>query len=77
MFVREGLILTATGLACGLAVAYAVTRLMSSLLFEVSPVDPLTYAAVSLVLLSAGLISTWLPARRATMVDASTALRAE
>ena len=53
MFVRHGLLLASIGLACGLAAAAAVTRLMSTLLFETSPLDPVTYAAVSVVLASA------------------------
>jgi ABC-type antimicrobial peptide transport system permease subunit len=48
MFVRHGLALAAIGVACGLAGAAALTRLMSSLLFEINPVDPVTYGAVAL-----------------------------
>ena len=47
MFVRDGLILTSTGVACGLVAAFAVMRLMQSLLFGVSPLDPLTYVAMT------------------------------
>ena len=77
MFVRHGLGLTAIGIACGVAAALALTRLMASLLFEVSPVDPLTYAAVCASLTAAALLATYLPALRATMVNPVTALRAE
>jgi len=77
MFVRHGLALTAIGIACGLGAAVALTRLMASLLFEVSPVDPLTYAAVCASLATAALLATYLPALRATMVNPVTALRAE
>ena len=48
MFVRHGLMLTGIGVACGLVVAFLVMRLMSTLLFKVSPADPVTYAAVSI-----------------------------
>ena len=77
MFVRHGLALTAIGIACGLGAAVALTRLMASLLFEVSPVDPLTYAAVCASLATAALLATYLPALRATLVNPVTALRAE
>lgn len=77
MFLRHGLVLTGLGVACGLAVAFAVTRVMTALLFEVSPLDPLTYCAVPAVLLAAALLATYLPARRATGIDPSDALRAE
>jgi ABC-type antimicrobial peptide transport system permease subunit len=77
MFVRHGLALAGIGVACGLAAAIALTRLMSGLLFEVSPVDPVTYGAVSLVLLAAALLATYVPARRATSIAPVDALRAE
>jgi ABC-type antimicrobial peptide transport system permease subunit len=77
MFVRHGLVLIAIGVAFGLAAAIAITRLMSSLLFEVSPLDPITYAAVPVVLIAAALLASYLPARRATAIDPVDALRAE
>jgi ABC-type antimicrobial peptide transport system permease subunit len=77
MFVRHGLVLIAIGVAFGLAAAIALTRLMSSLLFEVSPLDPITYAAVPVVLIAAALLASYLPARRATAIDPVDALRAE
>jgi len=77
MFVRHGLVLTSIGVACGLAGALALTRLMTSFLFEVSPVDPITYGAVSAGLAIAALLASYLPARRATSVDPVDALRAE
>jgi putative ABC transport system permease protein len=77
MFVRHGVGLTAGGIACGLAAAVALTRLMGSLLFEVSPVDPLTYLAVCACLMSAAVLASYVPALRATMVNPVTALRAE
>ena len=77
MFVRHGLMLGGIGVAIGLAAAFAITRLMSSLLFEVSPVDPLTYAAVLLTLIAATVLASYVPALRATAVDPIDALRSE
>ena len=77
MFVRHGLILAGIGVACGLAIAFGVMRLMSSLLFRISPMDPVTYAAVSLGLLATAWLSSYLPSRRATSVDPVEALRGE
>ena len=77
LFVGQGLRLAAIGVACGLAAAIAATRLMSSLLFEVSPVDPVTYAAVSLALAAAAALASYLPAQRAGSVDPMEALRAD
>jgi len=77
MFVRQGLLLTAIGVAFGLAGAVALTRLMTALLFEVSPLDPVTYGAVSAILLSAALLASYVPARRATSLIPMDALRAE
>ena len=64
-------------MAIGLAAAFGVARLMSSLLFEISPIDPLTYALVSLALFGATVLACYLPALRATRVDPIGALRAE
>jgi predicted permease len=77
MFVREGLLLTAIGVACGLAAAAGLTHLMKALLFEVSPLDPVTYCAVSLVLAAAALLASYIPARRATTIEPVEALRVE
>jgi predicted permease len=77
MFVSEGLILAAIGTAFGLAAAFALTRLMSALLFGVSPLDPLTYCIVPVVLGTAAFVASYLPARRATVVDPVEALRVE
>ncbi|HBY62287.1 MAG TPA: multidrug ABC transporter substrate-binding protein [Solibacterales bacterium] len=77
MFVGHGLTLTAVGLAAGLAIAFSLTRLIAALLYEVSPLDPLTYAAVSLTLLAAAALATWLPARRAARIPPVEALRGE
>lgn len=77
MFVRHGLILTGIGIAFGLTAAIIVMRLMSSLLFHVNPVDPVTYAAVTLGLLATAFVASYLPSRRAATVDPVEALRAE
>jgi predicted lysophospholipase L1 biosynthesis ABC-type transport system permease subunit len=77
MFLRHGLALTGIGVVCGLAAAVLLTRLMSSLLFGVSPLDPLTYVAVSAVLAAAALLATYVPARKATAIEPVEALRAE
>jgi len=77
MFVRHGLQLTAIGVACGLVTAVFVVRLMSSLLFNVSAMDPVTYAGVCVVLLAAAFLASYLPSRRAATVDPVEALRAE
>jgi len=77
MFLRQGLFLTAVGLAIGLGAAIALTRLMSSLLFAVSPLDPVTFAAAAAGLIVAALVASYLPSRRATKVDPMDSLRAE
>jgi putative ABC transport system permease protein len=77
MFVRDGLLWSAIGAAAGLVAATALSRLMSSLLFEISPIDPPTYAVVALGLLAAAAVASYLPARRVTRVDPVEALRAE
>ena len=77
MFLRQGLGLTGIGAAIGLGAAIFLTRLMKSLLFGISPLDPLTYAGVPFVLAAAALLASYLPARRAAAVDPVEALRAE
>ncbi|MBV8809024.1 MAG: ABC transporter permease, partial [Acidobacteriaceae bacterium] len=77
MFLQHGFVLAAVGVACGLAASFAVTRLMATLLFEVSPIDPITYLLVSIVLMAAALLASYLPAHRATAIDPMEALRAE
>lgn len=77
MFLWHGLRLSALGVAFGLAGAAASARLMSSLLFHVSPLDPLTYAGVAAGLLAAAALASYLPALRATAIDPVDALRAE
>jgi putative ABC transport system permease protein len=77
LFVGHGLLLAAIGVGIGLVVAVGVTRVMATLLFEIDPIDPLTYAAVSLALVAATLLACYVPALRATRVDPIGALRAD
>jgi len=77
MFLGYGLILASIGAAIGLAAAAGVTRLMKSLLFGVTALDPITYAAVAIVLIAAAALASYVPARRATTVDPVEALRTE
>ena len=77
LVVRNGLWLALVGVACGLAGAFALTRLITSLLFGVTPTDAMTFAAVSLGLIAVVLLACFIPARRATKVDPLVALRYE
>jgi putative ABC transport system permease protein len=75
MLVRQGMLLALTGLVAGVAAAFAVTRLVASMLIHVSASDPATFVASALFLALVALLSTWLPARRATRIDPMIALR--
>ncbi len=77
MILRQGLGLIALGLAFGLAGALAVTRSLTTLLFGVRPTDPVSFAAVAVVLVAVGALASYMPARRATRVDPMVALRYE
>ena len=77
LFVRSALALTGIGVAAGLVAAAGLMRLIKSLLFGVSPLDPLTYASVLAILVTAAVLASYLPARRAAAVDPVEALRAE
>jgi len=77
VFVRQGLLLAGAGVAVGLAAAAGLTQLMSSLLFGVTALDPLTYAAVAALLLVVSVLASYLPARRAMGIDPVDALRGE
>lgn len=77
MFVRSALALTGCGLAIGLAVSAGLVGLMKSLLFGVSPLDPVTYVTVLMVLAASAVLASYLPARRAAAVNPVEALRAE
>jgi putative ABC transport system permease protein len=75
MVVRQGMKLTAVGLALGLLGSVAVTQVIESLLFGVSPTDPATFGGIFVVLAAVAFVASWLPARRATRIDPVTALR--
>jgi predicted permease len=77
IFVKYGLGLAGIGVAVGLGASAGLMRLMKSLLFGISPLDPWTYAAVPIVLAAAAVLASYLPARRAAGVDPVEALRAE
>ena len=77
MFVRHGLILAGIGVVCGMVAAVPLMSLMSSLLFNVKPVDPATYAVVSVGLVLTAFLASYLPSRRAAAVSPVEALRAE
>jgi len=77
LVIRQGVVIVAAGLSLGLLGSLAVTRLLSGLLYGISPTDPLTLVGVSLVLTGATLLACYLPARKATKVDPMVALRHE
>jgi predicted permease len=77
MVVRDGAATQAAGLLVGLLGAAALTRLLQGLLYGVEPLDPLTFAGTSLLLLAVGLLAAYLPARRASRVDPTVSMRAE
>jgi putative ABC transport system permease protein len=74
---RQGLILCGVGLVIGLTASLLAARFLSTLLFNTSPSDPLTFAAVSLLLAAVSIVAGYLPARRATKTDPMIALRYE
>jgi predicted permease len=75
MVVSQGLKMVFIGVSLGIALVFALTRLMERLLYEIKPTDPLTFAGVSLLLLGIAALACWLPARRAIHVDPMHALR--
>lgn len=77
MVVRQGMSIVLAGIAAGLGAAFGLTRLMASLLFEVKPTDPPTFAAVTLILIATAWAASWIPARKAARVDPLVALRHE
>jgi putative ABC transport system permease protein len=77
MVIRKGLQLLLAGIAIGLAVSFAISRVIVTQLWGVSPYDRLTLVSVAALLLAVGLIACWIPARRATRINPSSALRYE
>lgn len=77
MILREGFAMVAAGLAIGLLLAFGTGKVVSSILFEVSSTDPFAFTIAPVVLMTAALLATWLPARRATKISPMTALRTE
>jgi ABC-type antimicrobial peptide transport system permease subunit len=77
MFMRNALALAGVGVAIGLVAAAGLTRLMSSLLYGITPLDPLTYAAVPVILVITTVLASYLPARQVMAVDPVEALRSE
>ena len=77
MIVRHSLVLVAVGVAIGLLGAWAVTRVMASLLYGVSTTDGLTFIGPPLILVAVALLASYFPARRAARVDPTVALRSE
>jgi ABC-type antimicrobial peptide transport system permease subunit len=73
--VREALALAAIALIVGITAALGLTRLLSGLLYEVSPRDPVTFAAVAFVVATVAVAAAWLPARRATRIDPAMTIR--
>ena len=71
MILRESVALVGVGLVIGVAAAYGASRLVASMLYELSPTDPLTYGTVSLALIAMALLASLLPARRAGRIARS------
>jgi ABC-type antimicrobial peptide transport system permease subunit len=74
MVIRQGMKLTAIGVSIGLVIAFAVTRLMTALLFQVGATDPLIYAGIAVLLAAVAVAACWVPSRRAARVDPMQAL---
>ena len=77
MVVKQGTRIVAAGVVAGVLVALGATRLLGRLLYGVSALDPLVFVATSLTLLAVGVLASWLPARRASLVDPIEAIRGE
>jgi ABC-type antimicrobial peptide transport system permease subunit len=77
LVLRQGLVLAAVGVALGLVLAWAASRSLAALLFELPPLDPVTYASVVALLLAVSAVACWGPAWRAARLDPAITLRAE
>jgi len=77
MVLRQGLRLTSIGIGIGLAGAIALTRHIEGMLYDVTPLDPLTYVGAVVLFVAVTSLASYLPARRATRIDPMTALRYE
>jgi ABC-type antimicrobial peptide transport system permease subunit len=77
MILREGFVMVTAGVILGFLLALAVGTILGSILFHVSPTDPFAFTIAPLVLMTAALLATWLPARRATKISPMAALRTE
>ena len=77
MILGQGMFLTIIGMAAGLLGAFALTRLMATMLFSIKPTDPITFGVVALILVAVALLACYIPGRRATKVDPVNSLRYE
>jgi putative ABC transport system permease protein len=77
MILREGFAMVAAGLALGLLLAFGTGKIVGSILYGVSSIDPFAFTLAPALLAIAALLATWLPARRATRINPMTALRTE
>jgi ABC-type antimicrobial peptide transport system permease subunit len=77
MILREGFAMVAAGLALGLLLAFGIGKIVSNILFDVSSTDPFAFTIAPIVLMTAALVATWIPARRATKISPMAALRTE
>jgi putative ABC transport system permease protein len=77
MILRESVTMIVAGLVLGLLLSLGVGRIVSSILFQVSPLDPFAFTVAPALLALAALLATWLPARRATRISPMAALRTE
>jgi ABC-type antimicrobial peptide transport system permease subunit len=77
MIVRQAMVVTLIGLVLGLTAALLLSRALQSLLFELKPWDPATFASIAVILAAVSLVASWAPARRAASVNPIKALRTE